>query len=103
MVEFDLNSSRAMVFALQRQLRLPMVALVDWNPYGLAVMFAYKFGGIQTAFDGQNYPLPVELLGLRFDHVQQLGLLRLPGAPTPMTTQDFLHSKGWTTSTRLIR
>eukprot|EP00898_Chlorokybus_atmophyticus_P006066 jgi/Chlat1/6460/Chrsp45S00467 len=44
---------------------LPIVALVDWNPSGLAIICAYKYGSAGTGLETPNYACDVRWLGVR--------------------------------------
>ncbi|KAI5067860.1 hypothetical protein GOP47_0016205 [Adiantum capillus-veneris] len=44
---------------------LPIVALVDWNPAGLAIICTYKFGSIRMGLEALSYVCDVKWLGLR--------------------------------------
>ncbi|MCO5611540.1 hypothetical protein L7F22_065793 [Adiantum nelumboides] len=44
---------------------LPIVAIVDWNPAGLAIICTYKFGSIRMGLEASNYVCDVKWLGLR--------------------------------------
>ncbi|XP_039124499.1 meiotic recombination protein SPO11-2 [Dioscorea cayenensis subsp. rotundata] len=44
---------------------LPILALVDWNPAGLAILCTYKFGSIKMGLEAYRYACNVKWLGLR--------------------------------------
>ncbi|KAK1272762.1 Meiotic recombination protein SPO11-2 [Acorus gramineus] len=44
---------------------LPIFALVDWNPAGLAILCTYKFGSIKMGLEAFKYACNVKWLGLR--------------------------------------
>ncbi|KAE8710797.1 Meiotic recombination protein SPO11-2 [Hibiscus syriacus] len=56
-------------FLLHRMSRafpeLPILALVDWNPAGLAILSTYKFGSIGMGLEAYRYACNVKWLGLR--------------------------------------
>ncbi|XP_073106138.1 meiotic recombination protein SPO11-2 isoform X1 [Elaeis guineensis] len=49
---------------------LPVLALVDWNPAGLAILCTYKFGSITMGLESYRYACNVKWLGLRGDDLQ---------------------------------
>ncbi|KAK9197768.1 hypothetical protein WN944_012951 [Citrus x changshan-huyou] len=49
---------------------LPILALVDWNPAGLAILCTFKFGSIGMGMEAYRYACNVKWLGLRGDDVQ---------------------------------
>ncbi|XP_078173148.1 sporulation 11-2 [Carex rostrata] len=46
---------------------MPIFALVDWNPAGLAIICTYKFGSISMGLESYRYACNVKWLGLRGD------------------------------------
>ncbi|CAM6084838.1 unnamed protein product [Calypogeia fissa] len=44
---------------------LPIMALVDWNPAGLAIICTYKFGSMTMGLESPRYVCDVKWLGLR--------------------------------------
>ncbi|KAK4741223.1 hypothetical protein SAY87_024811 [Trapa incisa] len=58
-------------FLLHRMSRnfpeLPILALVDWNPAGLAILCTFKFGSIGMGLEAYRYACNVKWLGLRGD------------------------------------
>lgn len=63
-------------FLLHRMSRefphLPILALVDWNPAGLAILCTFKFGSITMGLEAYRYACNVKWLGLRKDDIEQL-------------------------------
>ncbi|XP_057968460.1 meiotic recombination protein SPO11-2 isoform X2 [Malania oleifera] len=61
-------------FLLHRMSRafpdLPILALVDWNPAGLAILCTFKFGSIGMGLEAYRYACNVKWLGLRADDLQ---------------------------------
>ncbi|KAI5601385.1 hypothetical protein BDE02_01G089100 [Populus trichocarpa] len=61
-------------FLLHRMSRtfpeLPIMALVDWNPAGLAILCTFKFGSIGMGLEAYRYACNVKWLGLRGDDLQ---------------------------------
>ncbi|XP_031249562.1 meiotic recombination protein SPO11-2 isoform X1 [Pistacia vera] len=49
---------------------LPILALVDWNPAGLAILCTFKFGSIGMGLEAYRYACNVKWLGLRGDDLQ---------------------------------
>uniref|UniRef100_A0A2N9IQ11 DNA topoisomerase (ATP-hydrolyzing) n=1 Tax=Fagus sylvatica TaxID=28930 RepID=A0A2N9IQ11_FAGSY len=49
---------------------LPILALVDWNPAGLAILCTFKFGSIGMGLEAYRYACNVRWLGLRGDDLQ---------------------------------
>ncbi|WVZ94999.1 hypothetical protein U9M48_040814 [Paspalum notatum var. saurae] len=46
---------------------MPIFALVDWNPAGLAILCTYKYGSISMGLESYRYACNVKWLGLRGD------------------------------------
>ncbi|KAJ1267354.1 hypothetical protein BS78_07G049600 [Paspalum vaginatum] len=46
---------------------MPIFALVDWNPAGLAILCTYKYGSISMGLESYRYTCNVKWLGLRGD------------------------------------
>ncbi|XP_017407238.1 meiotic recombination protein SPO11-2 isoform X1 [Vigna angularis] len=44
---------------------LPILALVDWNPAGLAILCTFKFGSVAMGLEAYRYACNVKWLGLR--------------------------------------
>ncbi|KAK4844885.1 hypothetical protein QYF36_025647 [Acer negundo] len=61
-------------FLLHRMSRafpdLPIFALVDWNPAGLAILCTFKFGSIGMGLEAYRYACNVRWLGVRGDDLQ---------------------------------
>ncbi|KAK8616609.1 hypothetical protein V6N13_116579 [Hibiscus sabdariffa] len=61
-------------FLLHRMSRafpeLPIIALVDWNPAGLAILCSFKYGSIGMGLEAHRYACNVKWVGLRGDDVQ---------------------------------
>ncbi|KAG2576829.1 meiotic recombination protein SPO11-2 isoform X2 [Panicum virgatum] len=49
---------------------MPIFALVDWNPAGLAILCTYKYGSISMGLESYRYACNVKWLGLRGDDLQ---------------------------------
>ncbi|KAL6658989.1 hypothetical protein ACP70R_003029 [Stipagrostis hirtigluma subsp. patula] len=49
---------------------VPIFALVDWNPAGLAILCTYKYGSISMGLESYRYACNVKWLGLRGDDLQ---------------------------------
>ncbi|PUZ50185.1 hypothetical protein GQ55_6G039200 [Panicum hallii var. hallii] len=49
---------------------MPIFALVDWNPAGLAIVCTYKYGSISMGLESYRYACNVKWLGLRGDDLQ---------------------------------
>nr|XP_009385845.2 PREDICTED: meiotic recombination protein SPO11-2 isoform X6 [Musa acuminata subsp. malaccensis] len=49
---------------------MTILALMDWNPAGLAILSTYKFGSITTGLESYRYACNVKWLGLRADDLQ---------------------------------
>lgn len=59
---------------------VPILALVDWNPAGLAIVCTYKYGSINMGLEAYRYACNVKWLGLRGDdlqHIPQHSLVQL--------------------------
>ncbi|KAL5551991.1 hypothetical protein UlMin_002167 [Ulmus minor] len=80
-------------FLLHRMSRafpeLPILALVDWNPAGLAILCTFKFGSIGMGLEAYRYACNVKWLGLRGDDLQ----LILEEALVPLKPKDYQIAK----------
>ncbi|KAF3782396.1 Meiotic recombination protein [Nymphaea thermarum] len=68
---------------------LPILALVDWNPAGLAILYTYKFGSISMGLEAYRYACNVKWLGLRCKDLQLLP----PDSMTMMKQRDLQIAK----------
>lgn len=50
---------RLMVKKIQDQLRIPVFGLMDADPYGIEIMFIYKYGSMCQSWDSNNLALPL--------------------------------------------
>ncbi|XP_043698185.1 meiotic recombination protein SPO11-2 isoform X1 [Telopea speciosissima] len=61
-------ATRLLLYRMSRAFpNLPIVALVDWNPAGLAILCTFKFGSIGMGLEAYRYACNVKWLGLRGD------------------------------------
>ncbi|XP_010261364.1 PREDICTED: meiotic recombination protein SPO11-2 isoform X2 [Nelumbo nucifera] len=59
-------ATRVLLHRLTRALPdLPIFALVDWNPSGLAILCTFKFGSITMGLEAYKYACNVRWLGMR--------------------------------------
>ncbi|XP_038725316.1 meiotic recombination protein SPO11-2 isoform X2 [Tripterygium wilfordii] len=63
---------------------LPILALVDWNPAGLAVVCTFKFGSMGMGLETHRYACNVKWLGLRGDDLHLIPEQSL----VPLNSQD---------------
>ncbi|GLJ04774.1 hypothetical protein SUGI_0003070 [Cryptomeria japonica] len=64
-------ASRILLHRLSRSFpNLLILALVDWNPAGLAIVCTYKFGSIAMGLEASKYVCDVKWLGLRGSDLQ---------------------------------
>jgi meiotic recombination protein SPO11 len=62
-------ATRAFLFHLHRQLRLPVFGLCDWNPFGAAILRCYRDGS-RTTPQANRWTVPVRWLGVRCDDIE---------------------------------
>ncbi|TYI14663.1 hypothetical protein ES332_A08G135100v1 [Gossypium tomentosum] len=88
-------------FLLHRMSRafpdLPILALVDWNPAGLAILSTYKFGSIGMGLEAYRYACNVKWLGLRGDDLQLIPQQSL----APLKPRDLQIARSLISSTIL--
>ncbi len=85
-------ATRAFVWRLHTELRLPVLGLSDWNPYGLGIMLAYKAGSESRGCEGNAFNVPLRWLGLHFAHAQRFDV---PSAAWQSLTQrDVSRARG---------
>ncbi|KAJ9706032.1 hypothetical protein PVL29_001546 [Vitis rotundifolia] len=64
-------ATRFLLYRMSRNFPdLPILALVDWNPAGLAILCTFKFGSIGMGLEAYRYACNVKWLGLRGDDLQ---------------------------------
>ncbi|OWM85286.1 hypothetical protein CDL15_Pgr028073 [Punica granatum] len=68
---------------------LPILALVDWNPAGLAILCTFKFGSIGMGLEAYRYACNVKWLGLRGDDLELIPQESL----TPLKPKDLQIAK----------
>ncbi|GAB6033028.1 endodeoxyribonuclease [Chamberlinius hualienensis] len=75
--------TRQMVKRLADELHIPVLALVDADPYGIEIMFTYRFGSLSCSYDCESLAvpsmrwlglLPTDILGLHLDGTQLIPL-----------------------------
>ncbi|KAG9452965.1 hypothetical protein H6P81_005869 [Aristolochia fimbriata] len=49
---------------------IPVLALVDWNPSGLAILCTYKYGSTRMGLEAYRYACSVKWLGLQGDDLE---------------------------------
>ncbi|XP_054706575.1 meiotic recombination protein SPO11-like [Uloborus diversus] len=82
----DVNT-REMVKRLWNTLQVPILALMDADPYGIEILSVYKFGSKAMSFDAQNLAVPeIKWLGLLPSDIQRLHLS--PESVISMTNGD---------------
>ncbi|KAL6271405.1 hypothetical protein ACE6H2_028316 [Prunus campanulata] len=60
------RSTKVFLKKLHRELRIPVLAIVDCNPHGLQILFDYKYGSAKSAFDSVNLAVKdIKWLGVR--------------------------------------
>lgn len=63
-------ATRALVARLARDLNIPALGVVDWNPGGLVVLSTYRYGSTATTVDGADHACPSMVwLGLLWSDV----------------------------------
>lgn len=64
-------ATRFLLYRLNQNFsKMPILALVDWNPAGLAILSTYKFGSITMGLESYRYACNIKWLGLRKDDLQ---------------------------------
>nr|XP_042899514.1 meiotic recombination protein SPO11-like [Parasteatoda tepidariorum] len=68
-------------------LQIPILGLVDADPYGIEILCVYKFGSMAMSFDVEKLAVPeIRWLGLLQTDIQRL---KFPtAAVTPLTEND---------------
>ncbi|KAJ7553112.1 hypothetical protein O6H91_06G084500 [Diphasiastrum complanatum] len=66
-------ASRVMLYRICKAFPgMPILALVDWNPAGLAIICTYKFGSTRMGLEAPRYVCDVKWLGLRGEDIELL-------------------------------
>ncbi|KAE8055405.1 hypothetical protein FH972_012245 [Carpinus fangiana] len=69
---------------------LPILALVDWNPAGLAILCTFKYGSIGMGLEAYRYACNVKWMGLRGDDLQLISEQSM----VPLKQRDLQIAKG---------
>jgi DNA topoisomerase VI subunit A len=78
-------ATRAFVWQLHEQLRIPVLGLCDYNPFGMAIILCYRNGSRSTP-EANAFKVPIKWLGLRY---ADLAEFRIPtDVRQPMTRID---------------
>ena len=82
----DLNT-RLLLKRLWENLEIPVLALVDADPYGFEIMCVYRFGSISQSYDADNLTVPsMQWIGVLPSDLERLLIDK--GALIPLTEQD---------------
>ncbi|KAL8138887.1 hypothetical protein V2J09_004888 [Rumex salicifolius] len=73
---------------------LPILALVDWNPAGLAILCTFKYGSIGMGLEAYRYACNVKWIGLRGNDLQMIPEESL----VPLKSRDLQTAKSLTSS-----
>ncbi|CAM8956745.1 unnamed protein product [Rhodiola kirilowii] len=88
-------ATRMMLHKLSRAFpELPILALVDWNPAGLAILCTFKYGSLGMGLEAYRYACNVKWLGLRGDDLSLIAEESL----MPLKPRDLLVAKSLTSS-----
>jgi len=63
--------TRWFVSNLSRTTNTTVIALCDWNPFGLSIYLTYRIGSVSMAYDS-DLTADIKWMGLRGDHVKEL-------------------------------
>jgi meiotic recombination protein SPO11 len=87
-------ATRAFAALVVDELRLPVLALVDFNPDGLGIALTYAHGGADL--EGYLHAMPgLKVLGVLSDDVRRLGRGGAHGLQTqPLTARDVRRAEG---------
>jgi len=84
-------ATRALVSQLAFKLKIPVLGLCDFNPYGLALLLTYKIGSIRMGAEAASFIVDVKWLGLRSSHLKRLSIPS--NALQKMSAIDFRRAK----------
>ncbi|CAM8947812.1 unnamed protein product [Rhodiola kirilowii] len=88
-------ATRMLLHKLSRAFpELPILALVDWNPAGLAILCTFKYGSLGMGLEAYRYACNVKWLGLRGDDLSLIAEESL----MPLKPRDLLVAKSLTSS-----
>ncbi|XP_044730589.1 meiotic recombination protein SPO11 [Chrysoperla carnea] len=78
----DINT-RFLLKRLSLKLRIPIFAMVDADPYGIEIMFTYRFGSLKMSHEGISLAVPtIRWLGLLPKDIDTFIIPKLPLLPT---------------------
>lgn len=69
-------ATRMMVHLLHHRLRIPVIGLVDFNPFGLSIIMTYKLGSASQGAEAFRYAVPIQWVGLHSSDINELDLKR---------------------------
>ncbi|CAA7393124.1 unnamed protein product [Spirodela intermedia] len=91
-------ATRFLLHRLSREFSgLPILALVDWNPAGVAILCTYKFGSASMGLEAYRYACDVRWLGLRSEDLPSLPV----SAMNDLTARDLQISRSLMSSRML--
>lgn len=85
-------ATRAFVWRCHTQLKLTVLGLSDWNPYGLGIMLAYKSGGGARGSESTAFNVPLRWLGLHHAHADRFDVPA--SAWQELTHRDMSRARG---------
>lgn len=78
---------RLMIRKIRNELQIPVFGLMDADPYGIEIMFVYKYGSMSQAWDANNLALPfMHWIGIHPSDITRLQLGE--DSLIPLTNRD---------------
>jgi meiotic recombination protein SPO11 len=79
-------ATRMFTKRLANELKLPVIGLCDWNPFGIALLLTYKFGSLRMGETGFKYAVDLKMGGLLSSQIDELEIPE--SCRQPMTEVD---------------
>jgi hypothetical protein len=67
-------ATRMFTKRLADELKLPVIGLCDWNPFGIALLLTYKFGSLRMGDTAYKYAVDLKWAGLQSAEIDELDI-----------------------------
>lgn len=69
-------ATRVLTSRLANQLKVPVLGLFDFNPFGLHILLTYKLGSVRSGLESFKFAVDIKWLGLHSTDVEDLNLVK---------------------------
>lgn len=82
-------ATRVLLKRMHTDLRVPILGLVDYDPFGLALFLTYAAGSARMSFEAHLHTVPIQLLGMKCDlHGPSASIFPLPNTVADRRAKD---------------